>query len=625
MTPGRLPRIARWTTPRRVISSSTRTACSTPRRETPITSEPAPSAPQRSLWRLFKAHFWPHRAWFFGGTALALLTALWGIGYVAVLDYVGNSLQNQMTGEGGSGSTAWIWTGILVIIALTVARSLSMYGMTLLNNTGVQRGLVSVQTVQYDALVDGDYARIAADASGSFVSRFISDVISIREAALRFANNFTKSLATVIGVLAWLFWKDWQLALIIAVVYPLALGPVVSLGNSVRKRAKKAAEQTGEVTSLLSEGFQSARVVKAYGLEGWQKARAQKSFAERSSLFLKVLSKRAGVDPVLEVFGGLALAALLGFVAWRISQGENTLGDLLGVIGAVAVAAPEVRALGSISAVAQEGAAAADRVFEIVDAAPRVADKPGALGLEGVRGEVSFEDVHFSYPDGTEALRGLSFSASPGETVALVGASGAGKSTVFNLLMRLYDPSSGAVRLDGLDIRDAKGSHLRQHMALVAQDAALFDDTIENNIALGKPDGRRAEVVLAAERANAKDFIEALPLGYGAPAGEMGRNLSGGQRQRVALARAFIRNAPILLLDEATSALDAESEAKVQDALLGFSDGRTVLIIAHRLSTVRAADRIIVMEDGRAVEEGTHAGLMAKGGVYKRLVELQLS
>jgi len=595
-----------------------------------ITSDTSPAPPakaQRTLLRLFKAHFWPQKAWFIGGTLMAVISAVCSIGYVAVLDYVGNGLQAgiERQAAGQAAPLAWIWVGIFASILLTIARALSMYGMTLLNNTGVQRGLVGVQSIQYDALTDGDFARVSGDASGGFVSRFINDVVAIREAALRFANNFAKSLTTVIGVLVWLFWKDWQLALIIAVVYPLALGPVVSLGNSVRKRSKRAQEQTGEITSLLTEGLQSARVVKAYGLEDWQKARANKGFVERSRLFLKVLSKRAGVDPVLEVFGGLALAALLGFVAWRISEGQSTLGDLLGFIGAIAIAAPEVRALGSISAVAQEGAAAADRVFEIVDEAPKVGDRAGAKMLDGVRGEIAFNDVHFAYPDGTVALKGLSFAARPGATVAIVGASGAGKSTVFNLLMRLYDASGGSVAVDGVDVREVTGASLRGQMGLVAQDSALFDDSIANNIALGRIGATRAEIEAAARAANAHDFISVLPGGYDAPAGEMGRNLSGGQRQRVALARAILRSAPILLLDEATSALDAESEAKVQAALAEFSKGRTVLIIAHRLSTVRAADRIIVMEDGRAVEEGTHDALMAAGGAYRRLVELQLS
>lgn len=613
-----------------------RTSCWIPKRGHTIASDaglparigqPAPKR-RRSLYRLFKAHFLPHWPWFAGGTLFALLTALCAIGYVAVLDFVGNGLQGSIEGRvdaEAAPAEGWIWIGIGVIIALTAGRALSMYAMTLLNNTGVQRGLVGVQTVQFDALTDGDYARLAGDSSGGFVSRFINDVNAIRDAALRFANNFTRSLATVIGVLIWLFWTDWQLALIIAVVYPLALGPVIAIGNAVRGRSKKAQAQIGEVTSLLSEGFQSARVVKAYGLETYQKTRAKAGFVERSRLFLRVLSQRAGVDPVLEVFGGLALAALLGFVAWRISTGVNTLGDLLGVIGAVAVAAPEVRALGSISAVAQEGGAAADRVFDIVDAEPAVTFPPGARPLQNVRGEIAFDDVAFAYPDGTPALLGLDLDIRAGETVALVGPSGAGKSTVFNLLLRLYDPTSGAVRVDGHDIQRLIPASLRGAMALVSQDAVLFDDTIRTNIALGRIDASEAEIEAAARAANAHDFITDLPGGYDAPVGEMGRNLSGGQRQRIALARAILRDAPILLLDEATSALDAESEAKVQAALADFTKDRTTLVIAHRLSTVREADRIIVIEEGRAIESGTHDALVAQGGVYANLARLQLS
>lgn len=592
------------------------------------------------MTRLLGKHFWPHRNWFIGGTLFAIITSISAVGYAGVLAYVGNAIQCQL--EGGIGDACanvqdisnqvglgdgenWIWLGIYAIIGLTAVRALSMYGMNMLNNTGVQRGLVSIQSVQFDALTDGDYARVSGDNSGGFVSRFINDVNAIRDAALRFANNFTKSVVTIIGVLAVLIVLDWQLALIILVVYPLALGPVIALGNSIRARSKKAQHQIGEVTALVSEGLQSARVVKAYGLESYQKERGRTGFAERSRLFLRVLSQRAAVDPVLEVVGGIAIAALLGFVSYRIAAGTNTLGDLLAIIALIGIASPEVRALGSITAVAQEGAAAADRVYDIIDAPATVSDVADAALITNAQGRLTFDEVHFTYPDGTVALNGLSFETDPGETVAIVGPSGAGKSTIFNLILRLYDTTSGSVSIDGLDVKTVESNSLRAATALVSQDTALFDDTVAANIALGRLGAAAEEIESAAKAANAHDFIIDLPGAYAAGAGEMGRNLSGGQRQRVALARAILRDAPILMLDEATSALDAESEAKVQAALSQFSASRTTLIIAHRLSTVRAADRIVVVDEGCVVETGTHEALMALDGVYKKLVELQLN
>ncbi|MCI4644198.1 MAG: ABC transporter ATP-binding protein/permease [Hyphomonadaceae bacterium] len=576
------------------------------------------------MFRLFAVYFRPHLGWFLAGTLFAVLTSAFATGYAYILGVLGNRLQDSFGAE-ATGETTWIWWVSAAIIGLALGRSVTLYMMTVANNTGVQRGLVDIQDAQYQALVQGDYARLAGDASGGFVSRFINDVNSIRDAGLRFANNFTKSVVTVIGMLGIMLWTDWQLTILLLVVYPIAFGPVIGLGNRIRKRSRQAQKQIGDVTAHLSEGFQSARVVKAYGLEEYQTERARKGFIERSRLFLKVLTDRAAVDPILEVTGGVALAGILGFAAWRIAHDAASLGDLLRIIGALAIASPELRALGTLNAVAQEGGAAADRVFEIVDAEPQLALPSPAVELGRAEGAVVFDDVRFDYPDGSAALSGLTFSAAPGETVALVGPSGAGKSTVFNLLLRLYDATGGAVRLDGRDVREFSPTSLRANLALVAQDAALFDDTVRANIALGRFDASEDEIEAAACAANAHDFIMALPQGYDTPVGEMGRNLSGGQRQRVALARAILRDAPVLLLDEATSALDAESEARVQTALADFSKGRTTLVIAHRLSTVRQADRIIVMEGGRVVEEGVHEALMASGGVYARLAELQLS
>lgn len=589
-----------------------------------IISDHISSVPKRAgLLRLFERFFTAQMRWFLLGTVFAVVTAACASAYIGVLNFVGNQLQSSL--ETKQHSFGWIIAGTIGIVLLAAGRALSLYLMTICNNTGVQRALVDVQAEQLNALTNGDYQRLTAVAAGGFVSRFINDVNAIRDAALRFANNFTKSVFTVITAFGYMLYLDWKLTLILLLVYPIAFGPVISLGNRIRKRAKTSQTQIGEVTSLLNEGFQSARIVKAYSLEPYHRDRARRSFIERSRLFLKILRNKAAVDPILEVTGGFALAGILGFSAWRIGVGDSSLGAFLGIVTAIGIAAPELRALGTLNAVAQEGGAAADRVFEILDAENHISDSPNAAELADVKGRISFKDVSFNYPDGSPALNGLSFEIEPGETVALVGPSGAGKSTVFNLILRLFDASSGQILIDGTPLKDVSLASLRGAMALVSQDTALFDDTVKANILFGRLDATLDDVALAARAANADGFIDALKDGYNSQVGEGGRNLSGGQRQRIALARAIIRQAPILLLDEATSALDSESEAKVQDALRAFTQNRTSLIVAHRLSTVRNADRILVMQDGQVVETGSHTQLVALNGVYKRLVDLQLS
>lgn len=550
------------------------------------------------------------------GTLLAAVTAACAFGYSWIIALATDWLKD--------GDQRVMMFAPLVIVALVLVRAPAMYGQTQANNHGVQQAVVRLQEALFGRLIGGDFGRLQAKASGEYVSQFANDMVLIREASLRVATNLAKSTLTILAAVVYMLITDWLLTLVLLIVYPIAFMPVIQLGSRVRKSSRRSQEQAGELTAVLNEAFQGARTVKAFGLEDYQKRRASAGFVERARLYMKVLRSKAMVDPFLEIVGGLALAGLFTFAGWRALSGDITVGELVGIIAAIGIASPEVRALGTLNAVVNEGLAAATRIYAVLDEPQGVADRSGAKAISRARGEVRFDDVRFSYPGAGPVLNGLTLEALPGQTVAVVGPSGAGKSTLFSVLLRLYEVSDGAVRLDGHDVRDVTLASLRANLALVSQDAFLFDTTIRENISLGRPGASEDEVRQAAEAA-ACDFIAALPGGWNAPAGEGGRNLSGGQRQRIALARALISDAPVLLLDEATSALDSESEARIQQALAGLAGKRTMIVIAHRLATVRRVDRIFVMEAGAVVESGSHDELMARGGSYARMVQYQLT
>ena len=570
----------------------------------------------RLLSRFARDYLLPQWKWFFLGAMFAAVTAVCAGGYSQITAHATDWLKD--------GDSRIFTVAPMVIMALVLLRAPAMYWQTQTNNRGVQNAVVKLQETLFARLIDGDFARLQSKASGEYVSQFANDMILIRDAALRVATSLAKSSLTIAAAVVYMLMTDWLLTILLLIVYPIAFIPVVRLGARVRNSSRLAQEQAGALTAVLNEAFQGARTVKAFGLEGYQKGRAHKGFFERARLYMKVLRAKALVDPLLEIVGGVALAGLFAFAGWRALTGDISVGEVLGVIVAIGVASPEIRALGTLNGALNEAMAAATRIYAVIDEPQHVGDKPGAISIGRAKGEVTFEQVRFGYGPSNEVLKGLSLEALPGQTVAIVGPSGAGKSTVFSLLLRLYEASGGAVRIDGQDVREVTLSSLRANIAFVSQDAFLFDTTVRENIALGRR-GATEEHIQAAAKAAACDFIDRLPGGWSAPAGEGGRNLSGGQRQRIALARALVSEAPVLLLDEATSALDSESESRIQQALAALAGQRTIIVVAHRLATVRRADRIFVIEDGVLAEAGSHEELLEKRAVYARMVQHQLT
>ncbi|KXV26212.1 ABC transporter ATP-binding protein [Gluconobacter japonicus] len=508
-----------------------------------------------------------------------------------------------------------------LVVIVTTLKAASQYGQTIAVQGLVLTVIRGLQSRMFRHSLQTDVSRIEREAPAQWAARFTTDAVSIREAMVRVVNALGDAV-TVVGLVAAMIWADWELSLIALVLYPVAAVPIQKLGKKVRRASGGMQEQIGETSALLNESFALARQVRIYRMENRESSRVDQSLDLLHTAFLRIAKGRARVDPVLEVLGGTAVAVVLGFAGWRAAMGGATLGDFTAFITALLTAARPIRALGSLNTAMQEGLAGLARVFAVIDEPPAVTDRTDAVSLPGGKGHLVFEQASYQYEDGRVGLAGLTLDVQPGQTVALVGPSGAGKSTALSLIPRLHDVSGGRILLEGVDIRDVQVASLRDAIAYVSQDTTLFDLSLIENIWIGRPDASREEVESACRMA-AVDFTDNLPHGLETRVGPGGRRLSGGQRQRVALARALLRDPRVLLLDEATSALDSESESRVQGALATLRTGRTTVIVAHRLSTVQSADVIVVMDDGRAVEAGSHAELLKKDGLYARLVRSQ--
>lgn len=515
--------------------------------------------------------------------------------------------------------------GPVVVIAITSIRGFALFGQNVLTNRVVTRVEADMQAALYGHLIDSDLAQLGRESPAAFTQRFTTDFAFIKEGLTRISTVLLRDIAMLIALVAALVWMDPILTLVAGVVVPFVAGPIGRVGKKLRRVSTATQERMGLTASLITESLQGARIAKTYALEGYLKGRAQGAFDEVRRLKMKAANARGRLDPLLEIGGGFAVAAVLALVGQRVTSGDRTVGDFTGYVTALLLASQPIRTLGTLNAILQEAGAALQRYFALMDEAPRIRDVPGAPPLRIAGGEIRFTGVQFRYRPDAPALEGIDFTVPAGATVALVGRSGSGKSSLLNLVPRLYDVTEGTVRIDGQDIRTVSLASLRATVAVVSQDVVLFDDTIAANIGFGQPGATRAEIEAAAEAAAAHGFISRLPEGYDFQVGSSGGRLSGGERQRISLARAFLKDAPILLLDEATSALDSESERLVQAALQRLMRGRTTLVIAHRLSTVRDADSIVVMDSGRIVETGRHEALIAEGQIYARLHRMQLA
>ncbi len=512
----------------------------------------------------------------------------------------------------------------LVLMPLVfIIRGATMFGNTYLLNLCGIRVLEAIRMKLFTHLQHLHLGFFGKNKSGDLLSRTTGDTMLVKTVLVEVTNDLVIQPFTLVGAVGFIVWSAFQSEatqqfLLSLCVVPLSVLPVQIIGKRLLKRSKKMLVSAGELSSVLSESLQAPREIRAYNLEDRECSRFRKCVRDFFALQMKCVKYDKMLTPLIEIIA----ACSISFAVYQAAAAKLDQDTVIALVGALYFAYDPIKKLGKINNRVKEGTAGLARLEEIWQAPIEVADPANPHPLGTVRGEINFKDVTFGYND-VPVLRGVSFEAKPGDTIALVGPSGAGKSSLVNLIPRFYDVSIGSVAVDGIDVRDVRLADLRKNIAIVSQEPILFNDTIYNNILIGRLDATREEVVAAAKRASALEFIESLDNGWDTVVGERGGRLSGGQRQRIAVARAFLRNAPILILDEATSALDTESEAQIQVSLEELVRGRTTFMIAHRFSSIRTAKRILVFDEGKIIADGPHEEIYESCPLYRGLYDQQ--
>ena len=512
----------------------------------------------------------------------------------------------------------------LVVLLLFLVKGLCEWGHVYFMSYVGQRVVSQVRQQLYDHLQILSLSFFDRTPTGVLMSRITNDVNLLQAAVSSAITGMLKDCVSVVGLIGVVFYRDWELAVVAMVVLPFAFFPIVKFGRMLRRISTKSQQSMGDISVILHETISGNRIVKAFAMEEYEKARFSRENMRYFQYYMKSVSVRALSSPVMEFLGGLGVVFIIWYGGSSVIRGVSTPGNFFSFLAALLLLYEPIKRLNTMNNTIQQGVAAAQRVYDILDTPREIRDRPDAVHLPPVNRALELRHVQFSY-GGEPVLKDINLKVTAGEVVAIVGASGAGKTTMVNLIPRFYDVTGGAVLIDGMDIRHVTLASLRAQVGVVTQQSILFNDTVRSNIAYGDISKSEDDIVAAAKAANAYEFITKMPKGFDTVVGEQGVRISGGERQRLCIARALIKNAPILILDEATSSLDSEAELEVQRALDALMAGRTTLVIAHRLSTVKNADHIVVLADGRIVEEGRHAELLKANGEYRRLYELQFA